>query len=253
MSRLGINLATRPFRNNLLIWTGLAFAFASLAAASYANAHLYGKTGAEMRAYEEELAEGQRTFRELNAEIEKMSEEVRRMDLKALNDRAGFVNGVILGRLFSWTTLFDRLETIVPETVRLRSIRPSISKDGIEVRVDGLAQDYASILRFEEALLDSTWFSHVYPLQETSREGQSEIQFNLVFGYLPSGREEEPIPAVLEEAPPAGEEAGEGSPTARPAGEDAPPAAGPEDAGAAEADEEFGDDEEEEAPEEERR
>ncbi|HZE89518.1 MAG TPA: hypothetical protein VE404_08225 [Verrucomicrobiae bacterium] len=117
-----------------------------------------------------------------------MTQTVTRLDLKSLSDRSSFANGIILSRLFSWSDLFDRLEKVQPENVRLRSIRPVITKEGTEVSVDALTRDYDSLLRFEASLLDSDYFSFVYPLQESSKEGQGEIRFNLAFGYIPEGK-----------------------------------------------------------------
>ena len=243
MSRIGINLATRPFRNNVVWWTAFSLCFAFLSAASWYNAYLFQSTGDEIEALTERLRTRQGEFEALSRETQRMTAEISKVDLASLNDQTAFANGIILSRLFSWTSLFDRLEEIIPETIRLRSVRPSISREGIEVGVDGLAREYGAIIRFEEALLDSKYFTFVYPLQETSRASEGEIQFNLAFGYVPGGKrvledaQPEIIPAL--DAPANAEAlvppAGTGQPS-EPAFGDEEEDAGEDDAGDGEAD-----------------
>ncbi len=197
MNRLGINLASRPFRNNFIHWGAFGACFVLLTAATWYNVHQFRAAGAEILALEEALRSRQESFATLAADVATMTETVSQVDLNALDERSSFANGVILSRLFSWTQLFDRLEEVQPENVRLRSIRPSVTREGIQVQVDAVAKEYASVLRFEEALLDSDYFTFVYPTQETSRESQGEIQFNLAFGYVPAGKTPpEPLPAA---------------------------------------------------------
>jgi len=240
MSRIGINLATRPFRNNAPIWAAFGLAFVLLWAFTWYNVYWFGATGEEIALRSQELQARRSELEALAADTVRMNGEVARVDLQSLNDRSAFANTIILKRLFSWTHLFDRLEEVLPGTVRLRSVRPGISREGIEINVDGMARDYPGLLRFIEALSDSEYFATVYPLQESARESGGEIQFNLTFGYLPSGRT-----GVAGTVPAAGEAGGEGgSPEGAPApaegaGEGGAPV--PEDAGA----------EEETAPEEE--
>jgi hypothetical protein len=186
---LTINLATRPFRNNAVHWIALATFTLLLSGYSWYNVRAYNAAGGSLAELTQKLKEQREEFDALNAEVGNMTTTVARMDLKTLNDRGSFANGIILGRLFSWTSLFDRLEKIQPEDVRLRSVRPTISREGIEVAVDGVSRDYSGILKFEEALLDSDYFSFVYPQQESSRESSgNEIHFNLAFGYVPEGK-----------------------------------------------------------------
>ena len=188
MNRLTINLATHPFRNNAIYWTMLGACAALLAGFSLFNMYQYRATGAGIEKWSQTLQDHKQRLDDLSAEIAGMTKGVRKIDLKGLSDRGGFANGIILSRLFSWSTLFDRLEEVMPENVRLRSVRPAISREGIEVSVDAVTRDYASLLKFEENLIDSDFFTFVYPLSENTREAQGEINFNLTFGYMPAGK-----------------------------------------------------------------
>ena len=188
MNRLTINLATHPFRNNAIYWTMLGACAVLLAGFSLFNMYQYRATGAGIEKWSQTLQDRKQRLDDLSAEVAGMTRGVRQIDLKGLSDRGGFANGIILSRLFSWSTLFDRLEEVMPENVRLRAIRPAISREGIEVSVDAVTRDYASLLKFEENLIDSDFFTFVYPLSENTREAQGEINFNLTFGYMPAGK-----------------------------------------------------------------
>ncbi|MBI3449127.1 MAG: hypothetical protein HY049_09450 [Acidobacteria bacterium] len=227
MIRFGINLATRPFRNNLLHWAGIMLAAVALAAFTEYNARTYSQTGEEVAKWDGIREDQHAEFARLSTEVVSMTQTVTKLDLKSLNDRSSFANGIILSRLFSWSDLFDRLEKVQPENVRLRSIRPVITKEGTEVSLDALTRDYDSLLRFEASLLDSDYFSFVYPLQESSKEGQGEIRFNIAFGYIPEGKAKAAERRRNRAAPAEG---GAGEPAAGP---DPNAAAGAPDAGAA--------------------
>src|SRR5438876_767349 len=91
------------------------------------NAARFNSTAAEIAGLQDTLQQRENEFSSLSNEVIAMTKTVAGMDLKALNERSAFANGIILGRLFSWSQLFDRLEEVQPENVRLRSIRPVIT------------------------------------------------------------------------------------------------------------------------------
>jgi Tfp pilus assembly protein PilN len=190
VSRLNLNLASRPFHNNVVYWLAFGACAVLLAAFTAYNSHQYGSLGAEIEKWDGVRRQQQAEFAQLSNDVVVMTQTVSKLDLKGLNARSAFANTIILSRLFSWSDLFSRLEKVQPENVRLRSIRPVITKEGTEVSVDAMAKDYDNVLKFEASLLDSDYFSFVYPLQESTREAQGggEIRFNLAFGYVPEGR-----------------------------------------------------------------
>ncbi len=202
MNRFAINLASRPFHNNAVPWIALGLSVAALSGFTWYTAHDYGATSADLEMWTMKIEGRREALEGLAGQVADMNAAIARVDLDTLSARSSFANAIIMGRLFSWSTLFERLEQILPEKVRLRSIRPGITREGIEVSVDGTTRDYTSLLAFEEALLESEHFGLVYPLQESSRQREGEIQFNLVFAYLPEGE----TPVVEEEAPPPEEE-----------------------------------------------
>jgi hypothetical protein len=194
VNRFSINLATRPFRNNTPYWIGLVTAAVLLSAFTWYNVDGYSGVEGDLERFEVILAEHREAIANLDREVREMSSTVAGMDLVAFSERSAFANEIILSRLFSWTILFDRLEQIMPPKVRVRSIRPTIGKESIEVSIDGMTPNQASLLDFEDALIASEYFNFVYPVHESSRIKEGEINFSVTFGYLPDGARQAPPP-----------------------------------------------------------
>ena len=183
-----INLARRPFRNNTVHYVVFISCFVLLVAASVYNVYDYASTGGEISRLDEELGDRTGRYRGLGDEVEKMKADVARLDLTTLNTKSNFANGLILSRLFSWSALFDRIEELIPPDVKIRSIRPSISPKGIEIQIDGMARTPPALYEFETALDGSNFFTGVYPVSESTRESKTELNFDLMMNYIPSGR-----------------------------------------------------------------
>lgn len=196
MRRFSINLATRPFYNNTLYWAGFSGAALLLTGLTWFNWARSSAIAAELEEWSVRLEEHSTALSGLESEVRAMNTTVSSLDLEDLGEKSSFANEIILSRLFSWTSLFDRLEEVLPPKVRLRSIRPSIGEGLIEVSVDGMTPDHGALLAFEDALDHSEYFTSVYPLHESSRVKEGEINFSVTFGYRPAGRVEEVPPDV---------------------------------------------------------
>lgn len=202
MRRFTINLASRPFRNNVLHWTGLAVVVGLLIAFTWYNVSDYRAAEGDLERWMQALREHRESIALVDRDIARMKSDVAGMDLVAFSKRSDFANEIILSRLFSWTSLFDRLEQVMPPKVRLRSIRPSLGKEMIEITIDGMTPDHSSLIDFEEALIASEYFTFVYPVQESSKVKAGEINFSVTFGYLPEGGDSRSAPMPFADAAP---------------------------------------------------
>ncbi|HZI93640.1 MAG TPA: hypothetical protein VFE84_05325 [Patescibacteria group bacterium] len=183
-----INLAHRPFRNNSIYYGVFITCAVLLTAASGYNVYDFVRTGGELARLNAEYTDRQQKYLELREEVEKMKKDVGSLDLTTLNAKSAFANGLILSRLFSWSTLFDRIEDLIPPNVRIRSIRPAISNKGIEIQIDGMARVPGDLYEFEQGLVNSNYFTAVYPVSENSKESRDEINFDLSMNYVPAGK-----------------------------------------------------------------
>src|SRR5262249_25630647 len=96
------------------------------------------------------------------------------IDPKQLESVAGAAreaNALIGQRLFSWTDLLNRLETTLPEDVRITAMRPDVEKDGaVGVTMTVVGRRVEDIDQFMQNLEKNGAFSGVFPREELPSE-----------------------------------------------------------------------------------
>ncbi|MBI1951848.1 MAG: hypothetical protein HYS34_10875 [Acidobacteria bacterium] len=220
MRSITLNLATRPFRNNLAVGSALwAVAAAAVLASAY-NGYVFLNYGGRYGDLQREERQHLQRLATLQAEERKNSREIQARDFRRLYGRGQFAGDQILKRSFSWTLLFNKLEGVIPAEVMMTAIHPHIASEGIVIRVDGVAKNHGALIGFEDALLKSPVFARVYPASERRlNPSRPEISFALNFDYLPA-KATGGIAAIASVEGPA-----EGGGPARTAGDEpAPPA-----------------------------
>jgi hypothetical protein len=168
---LRTNLSTRPFYNERSIHAGLGavsllvlgltiFNLAQIVVLKSKQSDLDSRaTTAENRAHEL-LAHANTVRRGLNPK-----------DLEAVSSAAHEANTLIGQRLFSWTDLLNRLETTLPDDVRITSMRPTIDRDGnVVISMSVVGRRVEDIDRFMENLEGTGAFSGLFPRDESSTD-----------------------------------------------------------------------------------
>lgn len=124
------NLATRPFYNERLVRGVLvvalvaAVAWTAVSVTSLASLMQQSTMLSERIRGEGLRASGART------EADGVRRGLNPADLRTVSTAAGEANALIQRRTFSWTGLFNQLETTLPPDVRLVDVQPQIDKDG---------------------------------------------------------------------------------------------------------------------------
>jgi len=229
---LELNLASRPFRNNVPIWTAHAVIAAGLLGYSAWNVHTFLDARQKLASVEASIGSTERRLADLDRREREAVAGIRLFDPKTIDLQADKANDIIRRRGFSWTQLFNLFERIVPYEVRMSAIRPVYGTREAEARgrggktsfagtvpidVEGVAQSLEAFLEFERALIIDNHFAEVEPVRTDSQPGVPEVKFQLHFLYDPEGRigEERPkLPHVLEAAKKAAAEGGEAPPSA---------------------------------------
>jgi Tfp pilus assembly protein PilN len=163
-----LNVATRPFYNEravhalLLVVTLLvvgltAFNVARIVTLSAEQGQLDSRAAqAESRAQEERRA-ADAIRRTLDAK-----------ELEAIAAAALEANGIINQRVFSWTDLFNRLETTLPPNVRMTSITPRVDRDGrLYVSMVAVGRRIEDVDAFMERLETSGTFADLLSRQQS--------------------------------------------------------------------------------------
>jgi Tfp pilus assembly protein PilN len=215
---IDINLATRPFRNNTLLWTSFGVAALALAALTVLNVWVFLGYGSSMRQHRQDFTSKEQRRDSLARDERLLSVKLTKLDFKGLAVQSEFANDAIRRRTFSWTRLFNRLEGVVPPTVMMTAIRPEIQAEGISIVAEGTAKDQEALLEFEEKLIRDIHFARIYPGSERREQRGQDLRFSLKFDYVPESAaatgsatpaEKEPVPP--KEPPPAGPVAGAAS------------------------------------------
>jgi hypothetical protein len=192
-----LNLASRPFKNDTLLWVGLVVAVAALIYASWWNVDTYAST----RGMLTDLETRESNIHERIADLDRRSNSavgrIEKFDLGTLQLKADKANGVIRWKAFSWTQLFNLLQEVQPYNVQMTAIDPTFrddtqrAKDGVEdadkvpVAVEGIAKSLADFLAFQDSLIESPHFDRVEPDRYNLDEATKEIVFRLRFFYDP--------------------------------------------------------------------
>ncbi len=200
MKPLSINLASRPFYNTRLYLAAFGASVALLLIMTILNLVTLVQGQAAWKHFGDDQAGLQSKLRSLDHDVMTLQRELQRRDLTEVSAQSKFANIAIVNRMFSWTLMFNRLEQIMPPTVKLRSLRPKVDQGGIHFRVLGIAKDASAFADFEEALLAAPLFSEVYPQSEGVSASGKGVDFSLSFRYLASTGSEAGAAAV-EQAP----------------------------------------------------
>jgi hypothetical protein len=181
-----LNVATRPFRNNALVGGLLGVIGAALVAATAVNLYVYFNYGNSYARLLRDQALDRTKIEQLEVEEKRLAGEVRARDFKKMFERGKLASDLIRRRAFSWTLLFNTLETVVPPDVVMTAIRPNIATEGIVIRIEGVAKNHGALLAFEDSLLRHAAFAKVYPTNERRlNPSLPDITFLLTCDYLP--------------------------------------------------------------------
>jgi len=232
MNPLDLNLASRPMRNNTLLWVAhAALALAILGGTTW-NVTAYVRYDREL----EVLNAERNSFESRMSDLQRRENSARRgigkYDLNDLNLRADKAGDVIERKALSWTRLFNRMEEVLPYEVRMATIRPVFSfgrqgqkereklSGGIPVSVEGSAKTLHAFLEFERALIQDPHFDQIEPHRFNRSDGD-EVVFEMRFLYFSDA--EAPEPAAPDEEQAASQVVADGDVESPEVVEDTPP------------------------------
>ena len=180
------NLATRPFYNERLVnlWL-IALALAVLAATAFNASRVLRYSSSDTRLATQASHDEARAvdLRQQAARL-RASVDPRQVDFAAADARQA--NDLIDRRTFSWTELFNRFETTLPNEVRLASVRPRVDRElGIVLAINVSARSVDDINTFIENLEATGAFANVRPAEEHTDENGMLVS-SLEAVYLPT-------------------------------------------------------------------
>jgi Tfp pilus assembly protein PilN len=186
--KIRLNVATKALETHrrFLAGAGLIAVVAGLVFLGL-GWHVYAvrKIDAELRARTEKTRQEMARLEAQRKELERYFEQ---KEIKELNGRAAFINGIIDARSFNWTQMFMDLERTLPGGVRVVSIEPKQAQGHVEVKLTVGATSDEAELKFLHALEESKEFSEVQvqgvhvPSQAGNQSGdQKVVQLTAVY------------------------------------------------------------------------
>jgi Tfp pilus assembly protein PilN len=180
------NLSTRPFYNERLVYIWLMVLAVAVVAATAFNASRvlrYSRSDTRLatQASRDEVraADLRRQAARLRASVDPKQVDFAAADARQAND-------LIDRRTFSWTELFNRFETTLPDEVRIASVRPRVERDvGIILGISVTARGVDDVKEFIINLEATGAFPNVRPAEEHFEDNGTLIS-NLEALYLPS-------------------------------------------------------------------
>jgi Tfp pilus assembly protein PilN len=180
------NLSTRPFYNEQAVhlWLGVlalvvigATAFNVLSVLRYSQSDTQLATQASQ---DEAKAAGLRR----QAARVRASIDAKQLDLASAEARQA--NDLIDRRTFSWTELFNRLETTLPDDAHIAAVQPKIDKNGLIVlTIKVTARTVDDVSKFMERLEKTGAFARLYSVEDRFDDAgllQSILEGNYVPG-----------------------------------------------------------------------
>jgi type IV pilus assembly protein PilN len=181
------NLATRPFYNERAVRLWLLAGGVLVVAATLFNvtrALEYSGSNTELGSA---AARDEARAVDLRRQAGKLRAGVDMRQIDRASTEARQANELIDRRTFSWTELFNRFETTLPDEVRIVAVRPRIEQgQGTIVDIIVLSRTVEDVNQFMQNLQDTGAFPEMRPIEEHADEQQSLLQSTIEARYVPS-------------------------------------------------------------------
>jgi hypothetical protein len=153
------NLATRPFYNERLVHLLLGLAAIVLLALTAYNGTTIYRLSRESRDLSAKAAKFESQARDFDRQANAIKSQLDAVQLKELAGATREANTLIDQRTFSWTELFNRIETTLPSDVMITSVRPDIKDGRVELTIAVVGRRVDDIDEFIEKLEGTGAFS----------------------------------------------------------------------------------------------
>jgi hypothetical protein len=168
---LRTNLSTRPFYNERAVHALLTAVGIVVLVLTVFNLYEIIVLSREQSDLANKASVSETRARELRTHAVQLRQGLDPKQLDAISGEAREANAIIGQRLFSWTELLNRLETTLPEDVRITAMRPRVEPDGvITIQMNVTGKRFEEINRFLENLEGTGAFSDMLPRDEITNE-----------------------------------------------------------------------------------
>jgi Tfp pilus assembly protein PilN len=167
---LRTNLATRPFYNERAVHVALGFAALVVLVLTIVNLVEVVRLSRQNTGLAAHIRDDRSAADDLNRRARQVRQGIDQKELKTIVAAAQEANTLIDGRTFSWTALFNHLESTLPPEVMLASVRPKIDDGATTITLIVLGRRTSDLDEFMEKLEATGAFENVLPRQQNLNE-----------------------------------------------------------------------------------
>jgi Tfp pilus assembly protein PilN len=180
------NLSTRPFYNERAVHLWLLAIALAVAAATLFNVSRvirYSRSDTQLAT---QASHDETQAADLRKEAVRLRASVDPRQVEFASGEARLANELIDRRTFSWTELFNRLETTLPDDVRITAVRPKLDRvKGFVVVINVVARSVDDVNLFMENLDKAGAFSGLLSRTDRLNE-QGLLESAIETTYLPA-------------------------------------------------------------------
>jgi Tfp pilus assembly protein PilN len=183
------NLASVPIKNYSLFL--LSCVLLGIAVVAFTAWNLMSLSGSYSKTSElnNTIANQQIRLRELESKANELQTQIGNIKTPEFVSETEFMNNAIKRRTFSWTALFDHFEEVLPPTVKMISVFPSVTEENIAINLEMAGQSLTDMLELVRLLERDPAFANV--VLKGERTGNDEqINFSVSLTYIPLKKED---------------------------------------------------------------
>ena len=188
------NLSTRPFYNERSVRTILLIVAVAVVAFTAFNASRVLRYSRSDTRLQTQAARDEARAADLRQQATRLRATVNSKQIESASVDAREANDLIDRRTFSWTDLFNRFESTLPDDVRITIVRPKLEEDGFAVEVHVVARTVEDVNIFMANLEGTGAFKNTVPVDERFDEqpqgaaaaaGAPQLNATITTMYLP--------------------------------------------------------------------
>ena len=185
------NLATRPFYNERAVRLAILLLLLIVVLASVFNVTRVIQLSRSDTRLGTQATRDEAMAAERRAEAARLRASVDPKQIEFVSLEARKANDLIDRRTFSWTELFNRFETTLPDEVRITAVRPKVDANGTTLTIAVVARAVDDVSQFMENLGKTGAFRAVGSRIEerVNDQGQLEAVFDAIYLPLAGGKD----------------------------------------------------------------
>ena len=180
------NLSTRPFYNDRVVHLWLAaMAVITIAVTIFNVTRVFQYSRSDTQLGTQASRDGTRAT-DLRAEAARLRATVDPRQVETASVEAREANTLIDRRTFSWTELFNRFETTLPDEVRVTAVRPQVDHSaGTLLTINVVASGTDDVSQFMENLEATGAFKELRGTSQERYNEQGQLEATIETRYLP--------------------------------------------------------------------